>query len=301
MTVDRRRVVGGMVAGLFAAGMGLAVEEPAAIAVPGEGGFRVWDVHAHLGALPGDTPEERIDVLIRHMDRLGIERIILSQGFEQYPDHPTPQQVRIENDRVMRAVRHRPERAYGSLYISPDHVDLALAEFDRCVRDGPMVAVGEIQTDVRCSAPALDPIVERAAELHLPILQHTWINAEGNRPGESTPFDLVELAERHPGATFICGHAGGNWEIGIRAIRRARNVYAEIAGSDPAAGFVEMAVRELGAERVLYGSDVGGRSFGSQVAKVLGADIPRPAKEMILGGNLRRLLDPVLRAKGVAS
>jgi predicted TIM-barrel fold metal-dependent hydrolase len=62
-----------------------------------------------------------------------------------------------------------------------------------------------------------------------------------------------------------------------------------------------MAVRELGAERVLYGSDVGGRSFASQVAKVLGADIPDAAKELIFGGNLRRLLQPVLQAKGMAS
>ena len=59
-----------------------------------------------------------------------------------------------------------------------------------------------------------------------------------------------------------------------------------------------MAVRELGAERVIYGSDVGGRSFASQVAKVMGANVPDSDKELILGGNLRRLLAPVLRKKG---
>jgi predicted TIM-barrel fold metal-dependent hydrolase len=62
-----------------------------------------------------------------------------------------------------------------------------------------------------------------------------------------------------------------------------------------------MAVRELGAERVLYGSDVGGRSFASQLAKVLGADIPDDAKGLILGGSIRRLLQPVLKAKGLPS
>ncbi len=39
-----------------------------------------------------------------------------------------------------------------------------------------------------------------------------------------------------------------------------------------------MAVRELGAERVIYGSDAGGRSFASQLAKVYGADVPDSAK-----------------------
>jgi hypothetical protein len=78
-------------------------------------------------------------------------------------------------------------------------------------------------------------------------------------------------------------------------------VYAGIAGSDPTSGFVEMAVRELGAERIIYGSDVGGRSFASQVAKVVGAEIPDSDKKLILGGNLRRLLQPILKAKGLAS
>jgi len=57
-------------------------------------------------------------------------------------------------------------------------------------------------------------------------------------------------------------------------------------------------VRELGAERVVYGSGVGGRSFASQLAKVMGADIPEASKALVLGGNLRRLLGPILRMKG---
>jgi uncharacterized protein len=135
----------------------------------------------------------------------------------------------------------------------------------------------------------------------VPILQHTWLKTTSNGPGESTPYDLVELARRHPQAHFICGHTGGTWELGIRVIRDSKNIWAGIAGSDPTSGFVEMAVRELGAERVIYGSDVGGRSFASQIAKVIGAEIPDTAKELILGGNLRRLLRPMLEAKGLKS
>ena len=94
-------------------------------------------------------------------------------------------------------------------------------------------------------------------------------------------------------------HTGADWEIGIRAIRDCKNVSAELCGSDPTAGFTEMAVRELGAERVLYGSDAGGRSFASQLGKVLGADIPESAKRLILGENCKRLLMPILKQKGV--
>jgi predicted TIM-barrel fold metal-dependent hydrolase len=111
-------------------------------------------------------------------------------------------------------------------------------------------------------------------------------------------MDLAVLAARHPGAVIICGHSGGDWEQGIRAIRPHRNVYTDLGGGDPTAGFTEMAVRELGAERVLFGSDAGGRSFASQLAKVVGADLPEPARRLILGENLKRLLAPILKAKG---
>jgi predicted TIM-barrel fold metal-dependent hydrolase len=71
-----------------------------------------------------------------------------------------------------------------------------------------------------------------------------------------------------------------------------------MAGFDPTSGAVEMAVHELSAERVVYGSDVGGRSFSSQLAKTLGANVSDSAKQLILGGNLRRMLARILQAKG---
>ncbi len=82
-------------------------------------------------------------------------------------------------------------------------------------------------------------------------------------------------------------------------LRTAKNVLAEVSGGDPMMGFVEMAVRELGAERVSFGTDTGGRSFGSQLAKVYSADIPESARRLILGGNLRQLLRPILERKGM--
>jgi len=293
--ITRRRVLNSLVAGSASRLVGHAQRPSAAQGTVGQ--YRIWDAHTHLHAAPGDTPEARREALMRCADRLGIERIILSQGYSA-DLHPPRDQLREENNRVMRAVRRFPERAFGSVYLSPAFLDFSLQEFDRCVRDGPMVGVGELEADTRCNAPELDPIVERAISMEAPLLQHTWLKLEGNQPGESSPYDLVELARRHPKANFICVHTRGDWERGIRIIRDTKNVSAEIAGFDPTSGVLEMAVRELGPERVVYGSDVGGRSFASQLAKVMGADIPDSAKELVLGGNLRRLLKPILQAKG---
>jgi hypothetical protein len=260
--------------------------------------IRIWDQHSHLGNVPGDTPEERMAFLAKCMDRVGVERLIISQGYSDDKHPNPPEQFRLENDRTMRAVKAFPDRAYGSVYLSPRLPDFSMEELNRCVRDGPMVMIGEIEVDARCNIPGMDPIADWAASNEVVILQHEWLKTGGNEPDESSPFDVVELARRHPKLQIVCAHTGGNWELGIRAIRATRNVYCGLAGSDPTSGYVEMAVRELGAERVIYGSDVGGRSFASQIAKVKGANISEADKELILGGNLRRLLAPMLRKKG---
>jgi predicted TIM-barrel fold metal-dependent hydrolase len=240
--------------------------------------YEIWDQHGHLGARLGSSPVEQMEALLKIADRMGITRLIM-MAFG--PHEATPAEMRKTNDDYLRALERAHPRALGFVFINPQHVEASLQEIDRCVRDGPMVGF-KPHVAKRCNAPELDPILRRAVELQAVVYQHTWLNNLGNLPGESTPSDAVELALRHPDARLICGHAGGRWELGIRTIRA-----------------VEMAVRELGAERVIFGSDVPGRSFASQLAKVTGADIPDEAKRLILGANLKRMLTPILKAKGI--
>ena len=259
--------------------------------------MEIWDLHCHLNGVPGATPEARLENLLRYADRMGIARLCVFMGME-FTYEPAPEKLRQENDEVLRAIRTHPDRAFGFVYLNPRHTQASLDELNRCVRDGPMVGV-KLWVAMHCNAPELDPLVARATELNALIFQHTWLKITGNLPGESTPQDLAELAARHPRAALVCGHTGGDWEAGLQAIRPHGNVYADLAGGDPTAGFTETAVRELGAERVLFGSDAGGRSFASQLAKVHGADLPERARRMILAGNLKRLLRPILEKKGI--
>ncbi len=271
----------------------------------------IWDLHCHLSGIPGRTPDERMAKLVSFADRMGIERMCVYMGLRLSND-PDPKDMRRQNDEVLQALSHWHDRAFGFVYLNPNHGEESLKELDRCVRDGPMVGV-KLWVARRCNDEKLDPLLARATELQAVVFQHTWLKTPppsapaeswarpggGNLSGESTPLDLVALAKRHPKAMLICGHTGGNWELGIRIARQAANVSLDLAGSDPTQGFTEMAVREVGAERVIYGSDVSGRSFASQLAKVRGADIPEAAKKLILKGNLQRLLSPILKRKGI--
>lgn len=259
--------------------------------------MRIWDLHCHLSGVAGLTPEERLGNLLRYADRMGIERLCVYMGMKWAQD-PAPDELTLQNDEVLRAIASHPDRAFGFVYLSARHVERSLLELERCVAEGPMVGV-KLWVAQRCNDPRIDPIIARAAELKAVIFQHTWFKTNGNYAGESTPDDLAELARRFPAVPLICGHTGGTWEPGIRAIQPLQHVSIDLAGSDPTAGFTEMAVRELGAGRVIYGSDCGGRSFASQLAKVHGADIPDAAKQAIFCDNLRRLMQPILDAKGI--
>lgn len=257
----------------------------------------IWDVHGHLSGMPGRTPHERMAALMAVADRMGIERQCLFMGM-QFEYDPAPPKFQKDNDEIIEAISHWHHRAFGFVYLNPKYLDESLAELDRCVKDGPMVGV-KLWVAQRCDSPEVDAIVQRATELRAPVLQHTWLKITGNLPGESTPRDLAALAARHPDATIICGHTGGDWEQGIRAVAPYPNVHVDLGGGDPVNGITEMAVRELGAERVLFGSDVGGRSYASQLAKVYSARINDAEADLILRENLRRLLTPILESKGV--
>lgn len=261
--------------------------------------YHIWDGHCHMEGFEGATGAERMADILRFADRMDIERMCVFLGFP-FNFYGTAENMRQQNDQVLDAVSHSDGRAFGYAYMNPNHPQECLDEINRCLRDGPMIGLKfEFGTPQHANSPEMDTLIARAGELKAVAMHDTWIGTLGNELGQSTPMELAELARRHPSVTIFCAHFGGNWELGIRAVRDVENLYGDVSGSDPTAGYTEMAVRELGPERVIYGSDIGGRSFASQLAKLMGADISDSARRMILGANLRRVLDPSLKAKGI--
>jgi predicted TIM-barrel fold metal-dependent hydrolase len=254
-------------------------------------------LHCHLASLEGRTLDEKMAKFIAIADRMGIARLVMSMG-SRFSYEPSPDEFRKQNDELLEAITHWHHRVFPLCYINPKFPRESLAEIDRLIANGPCVGI-KLWVAHRCHSEELDPVIRRCHELQALIFQHTWFKANGNSAGESTPMELAELAARHPQTPIILGHSGGDWEIGIRAVRGLNNVSVETAGFDPTAGMVEMAVRELGAERVIYGSDAPGRSFASQIAKVESAKLTPAERQAIFAGNLRRLLTPILQRKGI--
>jgi predicted TIM-barrel fold metal-dependent hydrolase len=235
--------------------------------------------------------------------RVGIDRIgVFIRTDVEANDHPS-------NDEIERVFEQYRGQAFGFVWVSlVEDAHHGLDKLNRWVGDGPLVGLKLGGMSGHCNEAQYDPVFRRAVDLKAVIYIHTWIKVGGDPPypgggnlaEESYPWEVVELAGRYPDYPFICGHAGGDWELGIAALRHQENVLCEISGGYPRAGLVEMAVRELGARRVIYGSDVTGRSFSTQLAKVHGADVSEQDKQLIFNGNAERLMRPICQAKGIS-
>ena len=66
---------------------------------------------------------------------------------------------------------------------------------------------------------------------------------------------------------LICGHSGGDWELGVRAVRARPNVFIEFSGSDPHSGQVDYTVAQLGADRLVWGGHGPSRSYSTELSE----------------------------------
>lgn len=254
----------------------------------------VADVHVHPFPVPGanaPTARQAADFLIAQADRAGITRMVLMNLGHSWSNTPSPDACREANDQGIEVARTAPDRFIPFAYVNPAFPDDAIAELDRTVGRGLAFGV-KLWVAVRASDDRVIRVVRHAARLGVPVLQHAWIKAEGNLPGESTPADVATLARAVPDAKIIMGHLGGGGLRGIEAIRPCPNVLAETGGSDPESGIVEAAVARLGSRRVIFGSDANGRNMAVQLGKVLGSRVSDIAKRRILWNNLIGVLPP---------
>lgn len=199
---------------------------------------------------------------------------------------------------ILKPLSAWPDLLLGMIMLNGNRIEASLDALNRWLRDGPMLGVyfpGGGPAALPCDHPNFHKLVERILDLRGVIMQHTWFKTGGKQsPGESTPAELAQLAALYPEQKFICAHAGGEWEQGIRAVAESPNILVETSGFDATAGFLEMAVRELGPERIVFGSHLPSRSLGTELGKVIGAEISERAKMQILGENYRNLLQPIL-------
>lgn len=268
--------------------------------------YRIWDTHYH-GFWNYTDPIKQHQEMMLYIQRMGIERVLAIDlgGTLQKPLIVTP-----FNESIKKLLITEQDHLSGIITIDPGYPEESCEKMKEWIANGPCVGikyVGGNQLGLTCDHPNSNPIIEYAAELGAVIYIHTWIKTGGdprypggaNLKGESTPMNVATLAKRFPDVSFICGHAGGDWELGIRAVRSSENVWLEFSGADPQSGSVDLAVKELGVDRIVWGGHGPSRSYATELAKVLDASLSHDERMKIFGRNYRHLAEPIFRKKGL--
>lgn len=244
-----------------------------------------------------------------YVERMGIERV-LSLNIAGNPADPLGKRLPAEKKQEIRKfLETNSDRVAGLIPIDPGDPLGSGQKIEEWVAKGPCVGIkyyGGNPKGIPCSHSDNDVILRQAAKLKALVYIHTWYQVGGeprrpggaNQAGESTPEDVALLARHFPDLPLICGHSGGDWELGVRAVRPFRNVYVEFSGSDPHSGQVDFTVAEVRANRLIWGGHGPSRSYSTELAKVFDADLTGAQRAKIFGGNLRRLAEPIFRKKG---
>lgn len=246
--------------------------------------MRIIDIHTHNFIQTGAPP------VIAAAKRNGLDRIVLLGDVLRHGYYPTQEQIVKVNDDTIADVAASNGFCIGFCHLNPSHpAEFQRAEIRRVFAHPAFLGV-KLECSLNCRKPELDPIMEELEAQGRILLHHCWYKATGNCPEESNPSDIAHLARRFPRVTIVMAHLAGCGIRGVEMIADCPNVLVDTSGGQPEAGFIEYAVRRLGAERIVYGSDAPCRDFAAQTAKVEEAEISDADRELIFHGNTERIL-----------
>ncbi|MCK4909271.1 MAG: amidohydrolase [Planctomycetes bacterium] len=221
------------------------------------------------------------------LDKLGINKLAVSTFSQMAP---------FGNDIVARMISDYPKRFIGYARVNANYPGIMRSELIRCVDELGFkgIKIHPYLDQVFIGDAGYKPVWEFATERNIPILIHTWNSLRYNDPllKFCAPGQVKKIARNYPDAKIILGHSGGEYDGILESIEVAKdapNVYLDTASSRLYPGVVEMMVNAVGAERILYGSDVPFLSPIPQIGKIIYAAIDESEKQMILGLNAAKL------------
>ena len=244
----------------------------------------IFDIHTHNMVHRG-TAE-----LYEQARAHGIGRLLLLGDVLRHGETPNADQVREINDDTLAEVRAHGDFVDGFCFMNPAlDPEFIRGELARCFAEPGMRGV-KLEIALCCRSPLMRTLMEELEKYGRPLLQHCWFKTVGKYPNESDPADVAVLAKRYPNVKIVMAHLCGCGYRGVECIADCPNVYVDTSGGQPEDGFLQYAVRRIGADRLLYGSDAPCRDFGCQLNKVLNAGLSSAELEKILFRNAMELL-----------
>ncbi len=260
------------------------------------------DAHTHLPSKPSQIVfvHKKLDELIREMDEHGIDITVTMP--DVYPAETMLKVVQSENDWIAECVKKHPKRLIGigltnvfkdvppqkGQLWSSDGMEMGAKEVERCIKQLGMKGIKLHGSLTMCPIHLrpLTQILEKCVELKVPLIQIHSAYFQITNPLER----IALIAQHYPELTIYVNHMGGpRGELhAISVAKRTPNLVLGTSGCDKWA--IRYAVKQLGAHRVLWGSDNSYFSVEIELIKLKAAGLTKEEFDLVAGENVVRIL-----------
>ncbi len=242
----------------------------------------IIDAHAHMGPNYGTYMSKcSMDEMVEVMDKENIEMVFCSP-------HSALFDPVMKNDEIEVAMKKYPDRFRAYFAYNPNYADEYLAKINDVLDVKGYIGFKFLPTYHRypLSGENYRPVLEFADKHNLAILIHTW----GNNDPHNAPKHIDGIAGLYRNAKFIMGHsAPGELDEAIKVAQKYENVYLDLCDIHRHSGIVDKMVNAIGADRVLFGTDVPWYDPAYGIGSVLFSKISDEDKYKILYKNAKEL------------
>ncbi|MDF2670334.1 MAG: hypothetical protein K0R67_2640 [Paenibacillus sp.] len=255
----------------------------------------VYDSHTHLiedgGGTGSGYPMLRgdIDSMISMYRLLGIRRMSIAPwaGINGGDSE-------AGNEIAVQAISKYPDEVEGYAVIDPNYVSDVEAEARKWHQEKRFKGMKPYY--YLSHIPYTDPIYEPWWKLGNELCLYALVDPAGQ--SDSVYISQIEeLARLYPNVAIFMDHGARSFEIAVLYAKTAKaypNVYLQLTYTTVTLGAIEYLVREVGADKVLFGTDSPMRDPRPQVGWLVYANLSLDEKIAVFGGNMKRIWDRCL-------
>jgi len=242
----------------------------------------IIDAHAHYGEwffpIRASSAEDILD-MFRKFD---IEKAIFSSSKAIVYDMS-------EGNAELKSLLEEHPQFYGYVVANANYMEESKEEIDRYLGLEKFLGL-KMHPDYSgqpINSPASKEIISHSARYRKALIVHTW--------GEQGVSNTLEVAGDFPSLNVIMAHMGGDgldgagWRAAIRAAGTAHNTYLEVCGSILDRDRIREAVEQVGAHRILFGSDMTLINPAFVMGMIVDSEISEDDKERIFYRNAKAL------------
>lgn len=248
----------------------------------------VIDVHSHVGHTITSDIGQTVGEWMSLMRESGVDQAVLSVAAGGLQADGIAD-TRRANDGVAAAIAAHPELfPIGLASVEVRHGAAGVAEVARAFDELGLKGLAFHATfeGFSVDSAAFDAVLAATGDRQGLVLLHSTPDAK------ASPRAIGAVAERYPNLVFVMGHpvfTEGQRAEAVETVLARPNVHLDIAyQADPAT--TAFFVRELGAGRVLFGSDAPFFSPAEVIASIVKADISDSDRDAIFSGNALALI-----------